>query len=149
MKLWLLEIYPNLLRENIINQPIFFGFICRKEIVPIAIMSNLLNGFAGMFGKNSIESISCFKHFPCMNFDIRSLSLQSANPWLMNQYFRIRQRSSFTISTSCKENSAHACSHSYTDSSDVGFNIFHCVIYCQPCCNTAAGGIDVKIDILF
>src|ERR1039457_6403358 len=100
-------------------------------------MSNLLNRFTSMFRKNSIESISCFKHFPCMNFDVRSLSLQTSNPWLMNQYFRIRQRSSFTVSTSCKKYSPHACSHSYTYSGNVWFNIFHCVIYSESCSDTA------------
>ena len=61
--------------------------------------------------------------------------------------FRVREGKSFALFACREEDGAHRSRHADADGRDVRLNVIHGIDDRQPCCDVAAGTIDIKGNI--
>ena len=103
--------------------------------------------FSRLLGKYLIELILYLNNSVGVNFDVRRLSLHSAER-LMYHNFAVGKRKAFAFRSRREQKRAHACRHTHADRGYVAFDIIHSVVYRHSRRYGAAGAVYIKRYIL-
>ena len=117
------------------------------EVIPLAGGSDLLHRTPGVLRQDPVHSgLDGFQTLE-VNCHVRDLPLGTGGG-LMNHDLRIGQRHTLALCTRAEQECSHACCHTHTDCSHITLDVLHSVINRHPCGDTAAGAVDIKLNIL-
>ena len=94
-----------------------------------------------------IEAILDAQDLPCLDLNVRALTLTAAG-WLMDHDLRVRQRQTLALRAGREQKRAHRRSQADTDGGNIRLNVLHGVIDGETRSHTAAGAVDIKLDVL-
>ena len=67
-----------MLCDNAVDDAVLKRLLGGHEVVSVGILFDLLNGLAGVFGKDLVEHISCAEDQLCADLDVACLTLRAA-----------------------------------------------------------------------
>src|ERR1035438_9379663 len=100
--------------QNIVNDPVCFGFFRRHKVVPLNIFTDFLHALARVERKDLVESLPGLEDFLRLDRNISGLSLSSARG-LMNHDLGVGQCVTLTFGSGSQEDCAHGCSLSHAN----------------------------------
>ena len=134
-------------RVDLVDQTELQSLLGGEEIVAVGSLLDLLDGTAGILGKNPVEGITGAEDVIGRDLDIRGLTLRTAEG-LVDHDLAVRQGDTLALGTCGKQERTHGGSHTDADGGHVTLNEVHGVINGQTCGNRSAGAVDIKVDIL-
>ena len=99
-----------------------------------------------MIGDYVVEFFLELLYLACLDLDVRSLSLHSAER-LMYHDAAVGERGAFAFLAGHEKHGCHRCRHTCTHRRHVALDELHGVVYAETCGDASARRVDVDVDV--
>ena len=134
--------------EDFVHEAIGSGFLSSHIVVTIRVVFDLLDGLAGVMGKDAVKAFFQIEHEADGALDIGG-GAASATGNLVNHHVGVRQAKAFALGAGSEKHGTHRGTNADAISVHVASHELHRVVDRKTCGDRAARGVDVNVDVLF
>lgn len=135
-----------MLGDDFVDEAVLHGFVCAHEVVAFSVGFNGFCWLAGVFGEDLVELVLGFEDAFGVDLNVCCLSLHAAQD-LVDHDLRVWKGEAFAFGAACEKNSSHGGCHADTDGGYVWFDVLHCIIDGEACCDGSTRRVDVDLDV--
>ena len=133
---------------DLIDEPILLGLLCAHVIVAIGILGHLLDGLAGVKGKNVVQPLLELEHKLNLPLDVARLALGAARN-LVNHDVGVGKRVAFPFVPCAEQHRRHARRDAHAIGIHITGDKLHGIVNSRAGRDrTSRRGIDVDVNVL-